>query len=243
MSTTSHDWLVLLRVRFPHILDAAEQSFEAPPRADVWRFGPENSSFNDLGLPNFRSETWGGFALYHDRETAEAVVAAPRDSLPFLTDAVEAWCGLLLPVTHRGEVDLRGQVESDSAIQTVDQDPGGPLVVVTTAGYLSREPDQIPRIVDFNARASKARDFYKTLEGNVRSSIFYTGHDGLDNLTCSFWRNDAAMQEAAYDAGYHRDQIKRQNTHQMTDRTSFTRARVLESSGTWDGSNPVDEMS
>ena len=243
MTTPEHDWLVLLRVRFPHIVDAMEQTFDAPAMADVWRFGPENSRLNDMGLPNFRSETWGGFALYPNRETAEAVVAAPGENFPFLTDTVEAWCGLLLPIAHRGEVDMRGHVESGSAIRTADEDPGGPLAVVTTAGYVSREPDQIPRIVDFTARVREVKDRYEALEGNVRSSIFYAGHDGRDSLTCSFWQNDAAMQAAAYGAGYHSDQLKRHKTTPMCDRTSFTRARFIRSSGTWNGSNPTDEMS
>ena len=59
MSTTQHDWLVVHRVRFPHVVDATESFFERPAHADVWRFGPENSSLDDIGLPNFRAVTSG----------------------------------------------------------------------------------------------------------------------------------------------------------------------------------------
>ena len=102
MYTAKHDWLVFFWARFPRIVDVTNQSFEAPALADFWCFGPENSSVNDMGLVDFRSDSWGGFALYRDGETAEAVVSAPRDNLPFLADTVEAWCGLLLPKLTEG---------------------------------------------------------------------------------------------------------------------------------------------
>lgn len=57
MSTTNHDWLVFLRFRFPHMVVATKQSFEAHALVDLWCFGPENSSVNDMNLVNFCSDS------------------------------------------------------------------------------------------------------------------------------------------------------------------------------------------
>lgn len=89
------------------------------------------------------------------------------------------------------------------------------------------------------------QDFYETLPGNIRQAV-YSGFavDGGEGLTVSLWADDASMIDAAYRAGHHRDQMDEQRqSNAFFDFSSFTRARILSSSGTWDGADPVAEMS
>ena len=80
-------------------------------------------------------------------------------------------------------------------------------------------------------------DFYGTLDGNLRRDVFSGGFDGGDGFTFSLWRDDAAMQQAAYEPGVHRSLMDRSRDGSLFDRSSFTRARVVASQGSWDGDN------
>jgi len=169
--------------------------------------------------------------------------AAPERHLPFLDRAVEAWHALVLPVTHRGAVNWRGTVQSDSAVTPAPDDPGGPLVVFTSAGYATPSHEDLPRIRKFLVEVDRVRNFYATLPGNIRRAVFNGfGVDGHEGLTVSLWRDDAAMLAAAYQDGHHRDQLNAHRKAEMFDHSSFTRARILASKGLWDGVDPVAQM-
>jgi len=61
-------------------------------------------------------------------------------------------------------------------------------------------------------------------------------------MTVSLWRSDEAMMAAAYRPGHHRSQVDYQREFGMIDYSSFTRTRILATKGTWDGSDPVEEI-
>lgn len=210
-----------------------------PDAAEAWRFYPVNGT-EESGRRIPISDEWGGFGLYPSRAAAEAVLADPAAHLPWLDDCVESWHALAVPYAHRGEVNWRGTVQSGSAIRVAPDDPGGPIVVLTSAGYNNPGPDEAARIVDFFTRVEQVVDTYRSLDGNLRASVF-SGYavDRHDGCTMSLWANDAAMLAAAYQPGFHRDQIDRHKRLNMADRTAFTRARILSSQGTWNGSDPV----
>jgi len=51
------------------------------------------------------------------------------------------------------------------------------------------------------------------------------------------WRDDATMQRAAYQPGVHRALMDRRRDGSLFGRSSFTRARLMASSGSWDGNS------
>jgi len=244
MTKTSNDWLVIYRVRFSKVIDSAITVFEPPKDADIWRFGPENVSLDEHGLPVYRSSVWGGFGSYKDYETAEKAALEPTTTIPFIKSAEEVWSALLVPASHKGDVNWRGEVESSSAIQvnnaTVDHiTADGYLVVITSAGFNSQEITELPRIANFTTSSEKVRKDFEQQKGNIRSSIFYAMHDLMDGITITLWDNLEAMRRAAYGAGFHGDLIKSHQQSALADRISNTRAHVILSQGSWDGTNPL----
>jgi hypothetical protein len=72
-----------------------------------------------------------------------------------------------------------------------------------------------------------------------QQSFFFPGAIALDPITVSFWRDEAAVKAFSYGPGPHRHQMDRDRAENLADRTSFTRARVVRSVGTWYGKDPV----
>lgn len=241
MTAESHHWITLHRVRFPSEISARERTFGAPNLPECWRFCPSQRLGED-DMPTWNSDIWCGLGIYDSREDAEAMVSAPLEHLQFLSEATEQWHALLIPVTHRGEVNWRGNVEGGTAVRTKNDAPSGPLVVITTAGFLSREPDQIPRIARFARGVQDVIKFYNGINDNVRTDVFNGGFDQREGFTVSLWRDDKAMMKAAYWDGTHRTLMDESRNGSLFDRSSFTRARIISSNGSWDG-DPVQAMS
>jgi hypothetical protein len=76
--------------------------------------------------------------------------------------------------------------------------------------------------------------WYGALPSNLRNDVF-NGPDGREGFTCSLWRSDEAMREAAYRDGRHRTRIGEYNEGMLMDYSSFTRLRALRCHGSWDG--------
>lgn len=140
MSSSNHDGIVTHCLRFPEVVDKSHVTFEGPSSADIWRFGPGKLEFDKTGPPTYRSDAWGGISLHKSRDAAEEVASDRVGVLPFYRNAVEAWTALAMPVTHRGEVNWRGRVESNNAILAAKKAPRGPLAVITTAGFSDQSP-------------------------------------------------------------------------------------------------------
>jgi hypothetical protein len=234
MESCSHQWVTLHRLRFPSEVSALERKFEAPALPDCWRFCP-TQHLGDNGFPTFQSETWFGLGIYDRFEDAQAMFAAAGEHLPFLAEAVEAWHAVLVPFAHWGQVNWRGTVENGSAIRVSSDPPAGPLAVITSAGYNTRTPDQRPRIARFVRGIQDVMDFYGAHEGNLRRDSTNGGFDSRDGFTVTLWRDDASMTQAAYGKGAHRTFMDVSRDGSLFDRSSFTRARVVTSSGSWDG--------
>ena len=234
-----HDWITLHRLRFPEAISAKVRSFAPVAGPSVWRFGPLHTLGAD-GLPTLTSDTWCGMAIWPNRAKAEAMLDDLRAAMPWLAEAEVAWHCLAVPVSHRGKVDWRGHVEDGTAIRPAPNDPGGPLVVITSAGFLSRDPDMLPRIRLFAAGVSEVMAWYGALPSNLRNGVF-NGPDGRQGFTCSIWRSDEAMREAAYRTGTHRARMDDSKAGLMFDYSSFTRLRAARWHGDWDG-DPFAEL-
>jgi hypothetical protein len=79
----------------------------------------------------------------------------------------------------------------------------------------------------------------KELDGCFVSQAFTAHMVGYDGFTVSVWRSEEDMLTASYRAGVHRGYVDGHKTSSDFDRSSFTRFRILESSGSWNGANPV----
>ena len=241
MTVGNHHWVTLHRVRFPSAISALDRTFETPTLPECWRFCP-SQRLGDDDLPTWNSDIWCGLGIFDNPDDAEEMVSVPEKHLQLLSEATEQWHAVLIPITHRGEVNWRGMVEDGTAVRTNNDAPAGPLVVITTAGFLSRDPDQIPRIARFARGVQDVIEFYNGNDDNVRTDVFNGGFDQREGFTVSLWRDDKAMMQAAYWEGTHRTLMDESRDGSLFDRSSFTRARIISSNGSWDG-DPVPEMS
>jgi len=235
-----HDWMVLHRVRLAAPRDGTGNPVPGPAGAEIWRCAPDLKIDADDRISACH-DIWGGFALFADRARAEGLFADPGAALPFLADAVEAWHALAVPHLHRGSVRWRMALEHDSAVRVAPRDPGGPLVVLTSAGFEDPHlPAQQARIRRFSAGVRAVHDDLPGRAGLLRRAVFSSGSvDGREGCTMTLWRSDAEMVEAAYGPGVHREILAANRARAMMDRSAFTRGRIVASRGSWDGADPV----
>ena len=233
-----HHWITLHRIRFASPVSAHERQFPPVRDADVWRFCPQHSPGPD-GLVTLVSDIWGGMGIWNSRAEAEAMLARPDRAMPWLSEAVASWHCLALPVGHRGEVNWRGHIEDGTAIRPSPSDPGGALIVVTSAGFTHRDAANLPRIKRFVEGVSEVMGWFTALPSNIRNDVF-NGPDGREGFTLSLWQSDAAMRETAYHPGRHRGRMDEYRDGALMDRSSFTRLRAVVSHGDWDG-DPLSE--
>lgn len=239
-ASDDHDWITLHRMRFADPISAWERAFCPAPGAAVWRFCPQHTVGAD-GLPTRVADIWGAMGIWASRAKADAALADPLTAMPWLGEALASWHCLALPVAHRGAVKWRESVEDGSAIRPAAADPGGPLAIVTSAGFDPSKDDFRPRAIRFTAGVSEVIDWFGTLPSILRRDVFNGGHDGREGFTLSLWRSDDAMREAAYHPGNHRNRMDESRTGALMDRSSFTRLRILSSHGDWDG-DPFDAL-
>lgn len=143
--TEVHDWITFHRLRFPDPVSSMERAFPPVVGPDCWLFGPHYDVGPD-GMLTGVSDIWGGVGIWHSRAAAEAMVAAPGDAMPWLEETVASWHCLGMPVSHRGTVNWRGHLQKGDAVRAAHFDPGGPLMVLTSAGFVSRDAATVPRI-------------------------------------------------------------------------------------------------
>ena len=226
-------------LRFPRVMTPDDLSLTQSPEACLsFKIGPDGPvGPNGYRLP---SNVWGGVALFADRSAAEAAFTASEQYLPFLADTVESWHALLLPITHRGECNHLERSRPQLIFEPSAEDPGGPLFVMTTAGYVMGPDLDLARVIDFRVHVDKVHEWLQSAEGRVASQVFTPHIVGDDGVTMSLWRNDSAMIDTMYRPGFHRTQVERHRRENLADRTSFTRFRVLETRGRWNGSDPFE---
>ena len=88
-------------------------------------------------------------------------------------------------------------------------------------------------------------DFFDGVEDSIRHDVFtggaFNGTDARDGFTVSLWRDERMMIKAAYSNGQHRTVIDASRDGTYFDRSSFTRAIMISSNGSWNG-DPSLEM-
>jgi hypothetical protein len=239
-ATTPHARFATVHwLRFPRIMTPDDLSLERSPEPCLsWKIGPDGPvGPNGYRLPG---NVWGGVALYADRAAAEAAFTANEHFLPFLADTIESWHALLLPIAHRGECNHLDRSTPQLIFEPSGEDPGGPLFVMTTAGYVMGPDLDLARVIDFRVNVDKVHEWLQSAEGRVASQVFTPHTVGDDGVTMSLWRNDAAMIDTMYRPGVHRTLVERHRRENLADRTSFTRFRVLRTRGGWNGADPLE---
>jgi heme-degrading monooxygenase HmoA len=208
------------------------QTTVRPVGCNSWKFGPDVRGRQALRAA---SHVWGGIASFLNPVDAEAAFERPERYVPGLSEASQSWHALLLPVAHHGECNHLDPNEPGAAFEPSQNDPGGPLFVMTTAGFNLQARSDLQRLIDFRRRVDGMRDIVSGSAGNLAHQVFASLRPGDDGMTMSLWRDNRAMTEFAYRAGPHRSELDRQNTRKTVDRSSFTRFRLLRSAGAWDG--------
>jgi hypothetical protein len=229
-------WMRFNAITTPDMLDLSGR----PSGSISWKLGPDGLSTPDGSrLP---SDVWCGVGIYQSRQDADAAIDRPGGFMPFLAQTQESWHAVLLPIAHRGECNHLHPSQPGLMFEVGGSDPGGPLVVMTTAGYVMGPELDMTRVIDFRLSVDRVRTHLGAAVGNIAVQRFTPHTHGDDGATMTIWRNDASMAAFAYRPGPHRTQIDRNKAENMTDRTSFTRFRALRASGQWGGHDPLADI-
>lgn len=211
---------------------------ERPGACIGWKIGWDGPLGGDgMRLP---SEVWCAVALFADAESGRSALSSLDKFLPFASQAVECWHALLLPVTHRGACNHLDRDDPGLIFEPARSDPGGPVLVMTTAGFDLGPTFDLARVVDFRQNVDRVRQWMGAAPGFVVAQVLTPQTRGDDGVTMSLWSDDSTMASVMYGPGAHRTQLDRYRKEKTADRTSFTRLRVLETSGTWHGVDPLD---
>lgn len=195
---TAH-WLRYPQIRMPGQLPL----HETPPQCLSWKIGPDGPVGADgRRLP---SEIWCGVGLFRIEEAARSAFSARDEFLPLLTVAVESWHVLLIAVAHRGECNYLDAGSPGLVFEPGRSDPGGSLIVMTTAGFDPGPELDFARVVDFRRNVDRVKTWLQFAPGRVASQVFTPYTPGDDGVTMSIWCDDAAMTAVMYRAGAHRE--------------------------------------
>ncbi|GLQ15982.1 hypothetical protein [Maritalea porphyrae] len=238
MQNPSYSWLTIHLAHFPKPLSSTDISFAGPPMAKAWRCGPDSP----IGKDGFRTEIsniWAALGFYDDENTALQGLKHAANKLDFSNKSTENWHGLLAVVAHRGGVDFSTKQEPHPNLEALDTDPDGVMAVLTSAGYQGFDETDFDRAREFVRKVEDVRAFYKSLGANVVRQIF-NPIGTPDGASFTVWRNSPDMLAAAYKDGTHRSMIDQHKAQPMFDRSSFTRFRLLQSIGTWEGIDPLE---
>lgn len=227
-------WITFHRWLFENEQSADTLTVDAPSDVVWWHCGADSSVGRD-GFRTERGRSWAGAGFFEDRAKAEHVLDDVSSQFPNLPEWGEEFHCLLRPIRFSGVCNWLARADAELAVAA--DDPGGPLAVLTSAGYDDMGPSNHARMRDFSENVDRVRAWYDTLEGNIVNGNFATGSE--DGMTFSLWRSDDDMRAAAYGQGVHRTQLDRQKAERMADRTSYTRTRMLRHFGTWHGRDPA----
>lgn len=225
-------------LRFPEITTPDQLALTCAPKGAMsWKIGMGGQVGPDgRRLP---TDIWSALGLFSALAEAQVAFRNKEVFMPFLPGTVESWHLLLRPFRHQGECNHIERDTPGELFEISGEDGGGSLAVVTTAGYRSGFEANMDRVVAFRDKVDHVSAWMKELEGCFVSRAFTPYTVGYDGFTVSVWRSDEDMLCASYRAGLHRGYMDGHKTSSDFDRSSFTRFRILESSGSWNGANPV----
>jgi hypothetical protein len=230
---TAH-WLRFQDVTTPDQLDLSAQ----PQGAMSWKIGPSGP----VGPDGYRlpGKIWCAVGLFPDLAPARAALHARDLYMPFVANTVESWHQLLLPVRHQGQCNYLDRECPGELFAVSSADPGGAVMVITTAGY--HPGPKVERLIAFRRGVDEVNDWLQQADGCLASRPITPHTAGDDGFTLSAWRDDASMLNAMYRAGTHREKMDWHKSASAFDRSSFTRLRIVDTCGQWDGRDPLGGM-
>lgn len=179
------------------------------------------------------------FGIHDSRESAQEAHRNNHETT-VIREADEVWSGVLQPFRHYGEANFVNQSEPGPCYDVTQTPPGPgvPIVILTSVGW--KPGADKDRIAEFSRGVAGVRISMTAVDGlHSQQTFSFPGGLEWDGLTVTFWRDQAAAMAWAYGGGLHKAQVKQQREAPFGDRTSFTRCVVLESSGTWHGTDPL----
>ena len=105
-----------------------------------------------------------------------------------MAHTLEAWHALLLPFAHRGECNHLNRSNPGKVFETERSDPGGPLLVLTTAGFNVAPDMDMERVMNFRRNVDCVRAWMRDAEGLMAAYNFVPHTRGDDGVTMSLWR-------------------------------------------------------
>ena len=230
-------WIFYSHWTFDRIYSHNDLAPPAPADSALWLCGPD-SAWDPVAVRSREGASWAGASFHTERASAKAAFDQAETHFATLPAHHEAWHAVLRPYRFSGVTNWFSARQLD--LDLAPDDPGGPLAIMTSAGYDTENQNDLPRILDFTSKVDEVRNWYGTLDENIIHGNFQHQHDDIDGMTFSIWKSDQAMMKAAYGTGTHRTYLDRQKSEKLADRTSYLRNRIIASKGTWQGGNPVD---
>lgn len=172
-------------------------------------------------------------ATWSSLDAARGQIGSSEIYQKYRQRSVENWTVYLQPTLARGSWDEQTPFQPDSD-SSDDVDSGGWIGVLTRARVktwsLLRFWWTVPPI---SRRTAAVPDlFFKLGMGELPI---------VQLMTFSVWEGVEPMKQFAYRAGPHREAVKLARTHQWFKEELFARFRVLGSSGTWNGRDPLEK--
>lgn len=179
--------------------------------------------------------------LHATVEAAQAFVAERGKIAPWLSEARELYEAVLEPYRHKGEVNFLNREKPGLLFESLGEAVGSeePFVAITSVGWNLGPGLDMDKVREFSNGVSAVRMSMTGMAG-LHSQQTFGLSKGLENdpVTVTFWKDDAAVRQFAYGPAVHKLQMDKYRMHDLADRTSFTRCRVMESVGTWYGRDP-----
>ncbi len=226
--------------RFDQVREAGVVVRDARPGVLFWEVAADTHAAG-TDPASQQAFTFLMLGLHADVDAARRLLADENESAPWFAGARETWRAILQPFRHYGDANYLDRANPGLLFEAMlpAEGPASPVVVVTTAGW-NREGLDMNRVRDFADGIKAVRTAMTGVPGlHTQHSFIFPGVVDLDQPTVTFWHDEASVRTFAYGPGSHRRQLDRHRAEKMSDRTSFTRFRVLESSGTWHGLHAV----
>lgn len=147
-----------------------------PDGAVAWICGPDSPLGPD-GTRTGAGAAWGGVAFHADRATAEALLDGADERFADLPRHGESFHCLLRPFRFSGAYRLLEA--SGATLELAEKDPGGPVAVLTSAGYDDVGPGNAERMRDFRENVDCVRNWYDGLDDTIVHGNFITAPDGM----------------------------------------------------------------
>lgn len=180
--------------------------------------------------------------LHEDEGSAEKTLEERERIAPWMDEASEVYGAVLEPYRHKGEVNHLNREEPGLVFSNLGRAAKAdePFVVITSVGWKLGEGFDIERAKAFGEGVTAVRISMTGMEGlHSQQTFSFPGRVVIDPVTVTFWRNDEAVRQFAYGPAVHKMQMDQYRLQETADRTSFTRFRVKQHTGTWYGRNPL----